>query len=233
MRDERLVREARVGAAKLVGDGGVAHGRPAHVHLVDDGVGPRVTRSHRVVVTPVERLVDHQRRGDPRGGVGAVPGDPRARGVVDGAVERPRAGIEQELGRVAPQVALEVDGPVRAEPVPLAGANARHVAAERPAVARAQLDALLSTEPVEQADLDDVGEQGGHGEVTALLGERGAEGRGPPVAAGDVTGPRRRGACGARGRSRAPAGACRRRGRSSPSGATHPAPCPCRRRSTR
>ncbi len=132
VRDGRRVGEARVGAAQLGRDAGVAHGEALDVQLVQHRLGPRGLRA--VVVVPVVVVVHDHGLGHVRRGVPVVPdgvGDVALGPVADGGADRVvgrvvavhRAGVrvEQQLGRVPAGTRPRV--PPAVHPVAVAGAG--------------------------------------------------------------------------------------------------------------
>ena len=105
------------------------------VGLVDDRLVPG---RRAAVVLPVERLVDDDALRDRLRVVGVVGRDRRRRRrevrqrvctlVGDRTFDRPRVGVDQQLGRIETQAALGFVGPVDAVAVALARADAGQVA---------------------------------------------------------------------------------------------------------
>ena len=131
VRDGGLVAQAGVGPAQRRGDVRVAHGEALDVDLVQDRV--RVAVPGPLVVLPAERRVDDQAPGHVPGGVQAA----RLAGVGrvlaehlrperDRSADRLGVGVEQQLGRVAPQALGRVPGPADPVPVGLPRADAGH-----------------------------------------------------------------------------------------------------------
>ena len=138
--------EPGVRAADLLGHLVVQLGEALDVQLVDDRVGPLVTRPDLLVVSPVEVVPHDHRLRDVRRGVGVVarPGmggaehvvvaGGRPRVAVDRAVrgdrpaDRPGVGVEQQLGGVEDPAAHRLPRTVDAEPVALSRLHARECA---------------------------------------------------------------------------------------------------------
>ena len=117
VRDRRVRREPRVRAAQVLAHVGVLLREALDVHLVDDGLVPRRARARVVVAFPVEALVDDDALRHRRGVVGGVDVEvrvvavrdvrQRARAaVVDGAVDRLRVRVEQQLRGVEARALL-------------------------------------------------------------------------------------------------------------------------------
>ncbi len=191
MVDDRRVGDAGVGAAQFRRHVRVAHGESAHVGLVDDRLVHRVLRS--AVVAPVEeRIADHAGRHVRRavGGVrservGEVVGE-AGRVPVDLAVDGLGVGVEEQLGRVAPEPVGRVPRAVHAVAVVLAGAHVGEVGVPAVAVDLLQGDALLAPRGggaagrralgrLQQAQLDGLGHAREQGEVGARSVVGGAE----------------------------------------------------------
>jgi hypothetical protein len=185
---DRRVRDARVGAAHLLGHARVPLREALHVGLVDDGVVHAVVG--RAVVAPVEERVGDDATRHVGGAVvgvhlvGIVEVVREARGVpVDLAGDRLRVGVEEQLRRVAPQAVGGIPGPVDPVAVALTRADVGQVGVPAVAVDLAQLDLDLGVVAVvaEQAELDTFGDAGEEREV----GPRTVVGRAEWVRASD------------------------------------------------
>ena len=136
--DGGVGREPGVRAPQALGDAGHAAGQPAHVRLVDDGVGQR--DPWRGVPLPVERPARHDAVRDHADRVPPVPlprvaGEAFVDGVREGLgpqVQRPveRAGVrvQQELRRVVPVAEHRFPPPGGAVAVPGAHGDVRNEA---------------------------------------------------------------------------------------------------------
>ena len=174
--DDHRVRDARVGAADLLGDVGVGLGEALDVGFVDDAVVVLVPR--QAVLAPVEERVDHHREHrvaeavlDVRPGrvlAGRVEVVGEQRLVAVGlAVDRLGVGVEQELRGVAAVALGRVVGAVHAVAVALAGLHAGQVGVPHEAVHLGQLEPGLRAVVVDEAELDLVGHLGEQREVHA------------------------------------------------------------------
>ncbi len=165
MFDRGRVPESGVGAAQLGRHARVAHGEAAHVHLVQDGLGPG--RLRPLVVVPVVVVVHdhglgHVRRGVPvvPDGVGDVPlgpvADGAAGGVVRGVAAVDGAGVrvEQQLRRVPAGARPRVPPAVHPEAVAGAGQDAGQVAVPGLEVLLGEAVPGLPAVLVEQAQVD-------------------------------------------------------------------------------
>ena len=129
MLEDRVVDDAQERAADTVGDAGPKHRHPAHMAFVDEGLVPGHAR--RTVVAPRERVVDDDRLRHRAGAVLWVghevllrAADRVAEGLVrwlDGAADRLRVRVEEELPGVEPVTLLRLVGAVDAEAVELPG----------------------------------------------------------------------------------------------------------------
>ena len=127
--DHGAAAEAGEGSTQARGDVGVLRGEALRVHLVDHGLAPR--RPRQAIVAPGERRVDDHALGHPGRAVPVVPGEVRLGGAdhvseqgvapVQGTVQGPRIGVEEQLPRVEAMPGVGVIGAVDAIPVPLAG----------------------------------------------------------------------------------------------------------------
>src|SRR5699024_7175201 len=134
------------------------------------------------VVAPVEERVDDHRVHRVRRGVqGAAPGRlGQVVGVqrlvpVDAPVDRLGVGVQQQLGRVAPVALGGVVGAVDPVAVPLPGLGGPDVAVPHVPVHLGEVDALLTTVVVQQAELHPLGDGGEEGEVGAGAVEGGTQ----------------------------------------------------------
>ena len=180
--DHLRVGHARVGAAQLLGDGGVQLGHALDVGLVDHRV--RELDGGWGVIAPVEVLGDddaeHARAQVVRG-VDAVRLVEVVRVVLLAplvvAGERPRVRVHEDLGRVVPQAAGGVPGAVHAVAVALPVPDARHVGVPCGAVPLLERDARLRAVVGDEAQLDRLHLAGDReGEVGAGLVHGGPEG---------------------------------------------------------
>ena len=136
VRDGGLVAQPGVGPLQLGRDVRVAHGEALDVDLVHHRV--RVPVPGAFVVLPAERRVGDQAPGHVPGGVqggrlagvGCVLAE-HLRPEGDRSADRLGVGVEQQLGRVAPQAPGRVPGAADPVPVGLARADARHEAHAR------------------------------------------------------------------------------------------------------
>ena len=176
VRDRGLVTEPGVGTAQLRRYIGMAHGEALDVDLVDHRV--RVAVPGPAAVLPVEGRVHDQA---PRHVPGGVEG---ARGVRvvhvvaehlgperDRSADRPRVGVEEQLGRVAAQALGRVPGPADPVPVRLARSHPGHEGMPDVGVVVPQRDLRFRAVLVEQAQGDAVGDAGRNREVRARLAE--------------------------------------------------------------
>ena len=175
--ERRLRCEARVRPSQLLRHPLHQLREALHVQLVDHGLVPR-TRG-RTVFLPVERLVDHDRLRDRRGVVlvveleiGVVPAGHVREHVaglpVDGALDRLRIRVDQELVRVEAVPLLGRPAPVDAVAIALPRPDPRQVAVPVERRALRELVAGLTVRLVEEAELDLVGVLGEEREVRAL-----------------------------------------------------------------
>ena len=268
VRDRGFVAQAGVGPAEQRRNVRMAHGEALDVDLVQDRV--RVAVPGAFVILPAEIRVHDQAPGHVRRGVQAARfarvGDVLAehlRPERDRSADRLRVGVEQQLGRVAPQAPGRVPRPADAVPVGLPRADSRHERMPDIGVVIPQRDLGFRACLIEQAQGDAGGDAGGDREVRArhaqALAGRGAKrerlagerdgGAGIRGGAGGRDSPGRRrglatGHCwafllGRAGRLRGPgprragAGSGRRSGRSSRSGGRRRSRRRCRRGSTR
>ena len=184
VRDGGVVAQPGVGAAQRPGDVRVAHGEALDVDLVQHGV--RVPVPGALAVLPAECRVHDQAPGHVAGGVQGA----RLAGVGfvlaehlgpegDRPGHRLGVGVEQQLGRVAPQALGRVPRPADAVPVGLARADAGHERMPDVGVVVGDRDLGFGACRVEQAQGDAVGDAGGDREVGArdaqVLAGRGAE----------------------------------------------------------
>jgi hypothetical protein len=170
--DDGGVRHARVRALQVVGDLGMTHGEALDVGLVHHGLMPR--DAQLPVVAPLEpRAGDHRPRHERRAvRVVAFPVVAAERVTVNGgvppdlAVDRRGVGIEQHLGRIAPQAVLRVVRAVDAVAVTLPVADPRQEAVPHVAVDLGHVQPLFrGAALVEQAQLDSLGYLGKQREV--------------------------------------------------------------------
>ena len=184
MRDGGLVAQPGVGPAQRRGDVRVAHGEALDVDLVHHRV--RVPVPGAFAVLPAESRVHDQAPGHVPGGVQAA----RLAGVGGVLAEHLRpegdrsghglgVGVEQQLGRVAPQAPGRVPGPADPVPVGLARADAGHERMPDVGVVIGQRDLGFRAGRIEQAQRDTSGDAGGDREVGAcdaqVLAGRGAQ----------------------------------------------------------
>jgi hypothetical protein len=162
-----------------------ALGEALDVDLVDDRVVPRDAR--RAIVLPVEGGVDdhgvrHRRRAVRVVGHEVVVllarreiGQDVGGSPLDGPVDRLRVGVEQQLRRVEAQTPLGVVGTVDAIAVALSRSHAGQEAVPGEEGGIADLDALLDTVLVEEAEIDALGVLGEEREVRSRVAHGGAE----------------------------------------------------------
>jgi hypothetical protein len=159
-------------------------GEALDVGLVDDRLV--VGDVERAVALPVEERVDHHAVQHVRGGVVVVARVLVAEVVaeqrlvpVDVAGGGLRVGVEQQLGRVAPDAVLGVPRAVHAVAVALSGLHVGQVAVPDVGVDLGQLDpGLVDRAPgadVEEAQLDSLGDLAEEREVGPAAVERRAE----------------------------------------------------------
>jgi hypothetical protein len=159
------------------------------VNLVNDRVVPG--RPWRPVALPVEGGVDDEALRDRRGvvfavgleiGVLSVPrvGMDVGRAPVDGALDRLRVRVDEELGRVEALALERRVGPMDAVGVALAGPDPGEVAVPVERRPLRQRDAGLDPDGVEEAELDPLRVLGKEREVRPFTVPRGAEREGPP-----------------------------------------------------
>ena len=162
----------------------MAHGEALDVDLVQDRV--RVAVPGPLIVLPGELRVCDQALGHMPGGVQAarLAGVGRVlaeyfRAERDRAADRLGVGIEQQLGRVAPQAPGRVPGPADPVPVGLPRADAGHEGMPDVGVVIGQRDLGFGAGLIEQAQRDARGDAGGEREVRARqaqpLAGRGAQ----------------------------------------------------------
>ena len=172
MRDGGLVAQPGVGPSQLGRDVRVAHGEALDVDFVDDRVG--VQAPGPLVVVPGELRVHDQAAGHVPGGVqGARLG--RVGRVLaehlgperDRPGHRLGVGVEQQLGRVAPQAPVRVPGAADPVPVGLARADAGHERMPDVGVIIRDRDLGFGAGRVEQAQRDTIGDGRGDREVRA------------------------------------------------------------------
>ena len=178
VRERRLGREAGVRAAQVLPHTGVRAREPLHVHLVDDGVGPR--RRRRPVVLPVEVGIDDDALRDRRrviltvrDEIGVRVAGRHVRQRVPALLphrplDRLRIRVDQQLVRVEAVARSRLVGAVDAIPVALPGTDAAHVAVPVERGALGQLDPRLAVGLVEQAELDALRVLGEEREVRAF-----------------------------------------------------------------
>ena len=164
VRQRLLGRETGIRAAQVVAHARMTAREPFHVHLVDDGVGPRGRR--RPVVLPVEVLVDDDALGDRRRVVVTVRHEIgvriRSRNVRQGVrtvmqhrpLDRLRIRVDQQLVRIEAVADGRVVRTVHAIPVALPRTDAAHIAMPVERGSLGQLDPRLAICVVEQAELD-------------------------------------------------------------------------------
>ena len=190
--------EAGVGPAQLLGHPVVQLGQTADVGLVDDRAGPRRPRpvGGRVGSRQVAG-VDDDRVRDVTGGVARVRGTVRVAGQVgadevavrlgrvrDVAVEPAGVRVDQQLGGVVAVPGGGLPRPVRAEAVPLAGADTGDGGAEDArALWRGERDAGL-VGSVEQAQVDTRRVGGVDRDVHARVGDMDTEAWRSPAGGG-------------------------------------------------
>jgi len=184
---DRRMAEGGVGPAELLGDLRVTLGEPLHVGLVDDRVGPAHVGA--AVVSPGKEGVDDDAAGDVRRRVQVAPlvvalaehVAEHLRTPLEGALDRLRVGVEEELGRVAADALSRLVGTVDPVPVALAGTDAVDVAV--PAEVGALGELIGRGRPalgIEEDQLHPVGVLGEEGEVGPLAVPGGAERRVAP-----------------------------------------------------
>jgi hypothetical protein len=156
------------------------------VALVDHRIAPGHAR--RPVVLPVEGAVDDHALGHRGGAVAAVEGvvGPRAVAVAEDrrlvrrlAGDRPRPGVDEQLGGVEAMAVVRLVGPVDAVAVELAGADAGHLDAPHAAAAVLERHAARrhgASRLVEERELDRRGVARVEGEANAAGDRHGAEG---------------------------------------------------------
>ena len=182
--DSGIVAQAGVGAAQLGRDVGVAHGEALDVDFVDDRV--RVAVPGPLIVVPAELRVDNQAAGHVPGGVQGGPLAGVGRVLAehlgperDRSADRLGVGVEEQLGRVAPQAPVRVPRAVDPVPVGLARADSRHERMPDVGVVIRQRDPGFGACRIEQAQGDAAGDARGDREVRArhahLLAGRGAQ----------------------------------------------------------
>ena len=184
VRDGGFVAQAGVGPAQRRGNAGMAHGEALDMDLVDDRV--RVAVPGAVVILPAECRVHDQAPGHIRrriqgarlAGVGCILAE-HLRPERDRSADRLRVGVQQQLGRVAPQALGRVPGSADAVPVGLPRAGAGHERMPDIGVVIGQRDLRFRAGRIEQAQRDAVGDAGGEREVRArdaqVLAGRGAQ----------------------------------------------------------
>ena len=187
--DDHRVGDGGVGPADVVRDGGVVDREAADVGLVDHGLVDLVVG--RAVVAPVEERIADDGARDVRGAVVDV----RLVGVVElvreaGRVPRDLAvdglgvGVEEQLGRVAPQALGRLPRAVDPVAVALARTDVGEVGVPAVAVDLGQRDAHLGQrlarlddggDVLEQAELDALGGAAEQREVRARPVVHGAQ----------------------------------------------------------
>ncbi len=170
--DHHRVRHAGVRAAHLLGDLGVQLGHALDVRLVDHRLG--VGQARRAVVGPVEERADHDALGHVTGRVVVVDAVRVVEVVaeqrlvpLDGAVDRLRVRVEQQLVRVAAQPVRRVVRAVHAVAVALARLDAGQERVPDEPVDLGQLEPRLVPVGREQAQLDAFGDLAEQREIGA------------------------------------------------------------------
>ena len=189
VRQRLLGCEPGVLAAQVVAHARVQSREPLHVHLVDDGVGPR--GRGRPVVLPVEVRVDHDALRNRVGVVLRVTDEVRVLGAarhvrkrvsavpLHRPLDRLRVGVDQQLVRVEAVTRARIVRTVDAVPVALPGPDAGNVAMPVERRALGQLDTPLAIVVVEQAELDALRVLREERKVRSLSVPRRAEGKRP------------------------------------------------------
>jgi hypothetical protein len=170
IRDRVLAGETAVGPAQILAHTGPKLREALDVELVDDRLLPRRPRPDDLIVLPLERRVDHDRLRHRRRRVGRVDGEvsvlragaghvrERARRTpVDGAVDRLRVRVDQQLRGIEAVPRQRLVRAVHAIAVALPRPDARQVAVPVERGPFVQLDALFPVVAVEQAQLDALG----------------------------------------------------------------------------